>query len=313
MPPAAEHPWSTQYVQLKLAATLSRIVGGTITWLHIIGGAPLKGIASKRVAFPSRDRGRDIAVDIYTPEGCDTSQPRPVLVNMHGSGFIISTQGIDRAFCAFIAAHTPCTVLDIAYRKAPEHPFPAALEDVQDVLAYLPTRPAQFDASSIFLSGFSAGGCLALSTAASLGPARVRGVAAFYPATDCTRVYPAPGTPFAAGYVIPKWQCDVFYDAYLVPGQARADPRVSPLFAQPERFPAHIYIACGEADTFHEQAEALARKLQAEKGGDMDVVFESVKGEAHAFDKLAKEGTASAVKRDEMYAGAADMINRAIG
>lgn len=84
MPPVAEHPWSIQYIQLKLAVTLFRIVGKAVAWVWmLITSQPLKGIVCERVAFPSRDKGRDIKVDIYMPEGCDTSQPRPVLVNIH--------------------------------------------------------------------------------------------------------------------------------------------------------------------------------------------------------------------------------------
>ncbi|KAF7967806.1 hypothetical protein HWV62_15070 [Athelia sp. TMB] len=312
----AQHPWSWQYIRLKLSATLFRTVGAIQVFLGAKLGPtiPLKGVVVNHTSFPSRDKGRDIIVHIYTPEGFDTSQPRPVLINMHGSGFIVSYHGTDRLFCGHIATHTHCTVLDIDYRKAPEHPFPAALQDVEDVLANVAAHTSQYDVSNIFLSGFSAGGCLALSTAAYLGPDRIKGVVAVYPVTDCSRVYPTPDKPFATGEQIPKWHCEVFYDAYLLPAQARDDPRVSPLFAEPIRFPKYVYIACGDADTFHESSELLARKIQRGRvaGREGEVVFQSVLGEAHAFDKLASPGTESEVQREKMYNAASDMINRAL-
>jgi len=236
-----------------------------------------------------------------------------VLVNIHGSGFIIPSLRSDTAYCSLIAARTPCIVYDVDYRKAPENPFPAAINDVEDAIAYLSAHPAQFDASNIFLSGFSAGGNLALGTAALLGPARIKGVAAFYSSVDCNthRGVLAPSREYVGGGIITPWMRDVFYDAYMPPGQPRDDPRISSAFAPPESFPAHVYLACGDADSLYTPGKQLVQKLK--DAGHADATFEGIEREAHGFDKSAKEGTESAAKRDRMYAAAIGLINRAIG
>ena len=78
------------------------------------------------------------------------------------SQFIFHLHGSDDIFCRRVAAETHYTVLDIEYRLAPEHPFPAAPHDAADALKYVLSRPDLYDNSRIAVSGFSAGGNLAL-------------------------------------------------------------------------------------------------------------------------------------------------------
>lgn len=214
-------------------------------------------------------------------------------------------------YCSRVAAHTKCIVYDTDYRKAPEHPFPAAIQDIEDAMAHLGARPNQFDASNTFLSGYSAGGNLAMSISAMLGPERVKGVAAFYGSVDRTRYYAAPSKDYVAGTVNPPWLRAVFHDSYTLPGQPRDDPRISSAFAPVTKFPKHVYLACGDADVLYTPAKELIQKLK--DAGHKDATFEGIERVGHGFDKKAKEGTESAVKRDKMYAAAIDMINRAVG
>lgn len=207
-----------------------------------------------------------------------------------------------------MATHTNCFVFDIDYRKAPENPFPAALHDVQDVVFHLTTNPTRYDLSNLFLSGFSAGGNLALSASMILAPGTIKGVIAAYPPVDCSKHYTAPEKVYSSGGVISPRMGDVYYDAYILPDQSRKDPRISPLFSPPESFPKHLYFVCGRADSLYEPVAMLAHKIK--DAGHEDVTFRSVEHEAHSFDKWAKEGTPSAAKRDIVYAEAADMINR---
>ncbi|KZP23309.1 alpha/beta-hydrolase, partial [Athelia psychrophila] len=229
------------------------------------------------------------------------------------SGFCLPSLGSDRAYCSFIASRTarPITVCDIDYRKAPEHPFPAALQDAEDIVVHITSQPTRFDVNNIFLSGFSAGGCIALSAAAMLGPERIKGVATFSAPVDLSKIYDAPEKTIVTGFVIPPAMHNLFFDAYLLPSQARKDSRVSPLFAPAESFPRHVYLACGNADNLYTPAEMLIQKL--EKAGHGDAVFATAEREAHFFEKFAKDGSETAGKRDRMYADVVDMINRATG
>jgi acetyl esterase/lipase len=75
----------------------------------------------------------------------------------------------NRKFCSLIAARTKCLVFDADYRKAPEHPFSAAIQDAEDIAYYLIANLDKYDPSNIFISGFSAGGSIAIVTASTLG------------------------------------------------------------------------------------------------------------------------------------------------
>jgi len=106
------------------------------------------------IIAPSRDTDRGINIELYESTTRDLNKPTPVLVNMHGSGFVIPSLGTDAEFCALVAARTPCVVFDTDYRKSPEHPLPAPMQDIEDVLAYIAANSEQFDVNNIFLSGF---------------------------------------------------------------------------------------------------------------------------------------------------------------
>lgn len=216
----------------------------------------------------------------------------------------------DSEFCSLLAAHTGSLVFDADYRKAPEHPFPAAIQDTEDVYTYLVQKPMQHDVANIFLSGFSAGGNIALAVAALLGPERIKGVMGFYPSVDLTKEHEAPEKDKMTGINIPKDVRSVFYDSYILPDQPRDDPRISPTFADPKSFPRHVYLACGNADALYEPVVTFVEKLK--RAGHEDVEFVTLKKEAHAFDKKTKEGTEPDNQKARMYAGAVDMIVRVL-
>ncbi|KZP26903.1 alpha/beta-hydrolase [Athelia psychrophila] len=306
----AKHAWGLQYLHMKLFAILMRSITMPFQWLGNRMHNLLDGAVCRRIFVPSRDDGRFIEVKLHEATGYDSTKPTPVLVNIHGSGFILPSLGSDSNFCEHVATRTRCVVFDIDYRKAPEHPFPAALQDIEDVLAYLGAHPDRFDASNIFLSGFSAGGCLALSTSASLGPNRIKGVVAIYAPLDFTTRHAAPEKSYLSGMALPGWLCDRFDVSYVLPGQPRDDPRLSPIFAPWNRFPKHVYAACGDGDILYQSNVEWMQKLK--DAGHQDATFEKIEREGHGFDKFAKEGSESAAKRDNMYAAAIDMINRVV-
>ncbi|KAI6779017.1 uncharacterized protein J7T54_004513 [Emericellopsis cladophorae] len=86
--------------------------------------APSPSCHRRAIRIPSRDLNRFIDAWIYYPPYRDPNVPSPVVVNWHGSGFVIDNLGIDHAFCERIAREARVVVLDADCRKAPEHPFP---------------------------------------------------------------------------------------------------------------------------------------------------------------------------------------------
>ncbi|KAK0546541.1 hypothetical protein OC845_004552 [Tilletia horrida] len=100
----------------------------------------------------------------------DSLFPVPVHITMHGSGFITPNLGEDSEFASWLACQSAFAkqggvVFDSDYRKAPEHPFPAGLEDVEDVIRYVWSKPDIYDRSRITIGGFSAGATLAIGAA----------------------------------------------------------------------------------------------------------------------------------------------------
>lgn len=148
--PLTQHGYSVEYMRNRLIAAAIRIP----IWL-LIGVARYVlynsfalrrryGVARKHVRIPSRQPGRMIKAEIYTPihdgrgvrrtgTGPNGQAVGPVHVNWHGSGFVMDCFGADADLCAFLADKMRCTVIDADYRKAPEHPFPAGIQDAEDV------------------------------------------------------------------------------------------------------------------------------------------------------------------------------------
>jgi acetyl esterase/lipase len=192
-------------------------------------------------------------------------------------------------------------VLDADYHKAPDHPFPAATQDAEDVTHYLAANPSQYDASNIFLSGFSAGGNIALVTASTLGPDCVKGVIAFYPSVDLTKLHTAPEKRILTGYTITPFFRRFFYDSYMPPGRS---PHIK--YFPPNR---ELTIVCGNVDLLYDPAIKFVERLK--DAGHIDAEFVGLGYMSHGFDVSAKEGTEAAEKKHKAYAGAVDLINRA--
>jgi len=230
-----------------------------------------------------------------------------VVLNWYGSAFVIPAHGSDDLFCRRIANQTAYTVLDASYAMAPEYPFPAALEDVEDLVLQVLGHPDKYDPENIVLSGFSSGGNLALAAAANpelskIPNKAIRAVAVFYPPTNMT-VAPADKRPVDGSLrTIPALLgiiMNAFRTSYMPAGVDPADPRLSVLMADPSNFPDHMLIITAEKDRLAPEAEELAEKL---KGAGKQVLLKRFDGVAHGWDKTKDEQSNDAKVRDEAYA-----------
>ncbi|KAJ8133529.1 hypothetical protein O1611_g87 [Lasiodiplodia mahajangana] len=245
----------------------------------------------------SRDKGRAIQIHIY--KSSHSSGPCPVLLNLHGSGFVIPGHGSDDRFCRLVSQSTPYTVLDIRYRLAPESPFPAALNDLEDVVKWVLRQPTRYDLSRVAISGFSAGATLALAAASCLFPASTfRHLVAFYPLVDFTDL-DTKRPPDPSGNPIPIFVLRLFKWCYLQSGEDARDPRISPIFAQPESFPTSTMTVTAARDCLALEGEALEAKLQKQlTGRHVSLRMDSCD---HAWDKTALDNTPEADARDKAY------------
>ncbi|KAF0319374.1 hypothetical protein GQ607_013342 [Colletotrichum asianum] len=213
------------YIRLKAVISALR---------YLDGEKPAPAQPDEVFTLTGRDGKREIRVHVY--EFCyrpgNPTTPSPVLINWNGGAFVFDAHGADEAFCRHVARHTPFAVLDASYALAPEDPFPAAVEDTQDVVAHVFSRSGEYDVGRVVLCGFSSGANLALAACAAGMGRKVRGVVAFYPPTEM-RPHPAEKR-LLDGRVeevpaVRRAVMGMLREAYLSGGEAEAgDARASP-------------------------------------------------------------------------------------
>lgn len=293
--------------------------------LRLTGSAPLRRddllaqgiqVNRKRIKIPSRDKNRFIEADAYSPVD-QTANKSPVLVNWHGSGFIFPLLGSDSLYCSRIVRDTGIIVIDADYRKGPETNFPGPLEDAEDVLQWVAAQPGTFDTTRVGVSGFSAGGTVALAAASSLkdpsstfAPSLEIPIAiAIYPVTDLSIAPEAKAVPNPV-QAHPPFMQHMFNDCYAPDLSTRSDPRASPSKAQARTFPASVVVITCEGDIFRPEASAFAETLD---DGERKVINHTLSVVGHGFDKGCTVGTNQWNKREEAYDLATRALKEAMG
>ncbi|RDW73011.1 hypothetical protein BP6252_06918 [Coleophoma cylindrospora] len=293
---------SLNYVRLKVIAST----------LRLAQPCPVKSPKFDDVIqVPSRDADRTIKVHVYRPSNPQANTPSPVLVNFHGSGFVLYWHGSDDYFCRLIAQKAEYTVLDVQYRLAPEYPFPAAPHDAEDVVKYVLSQPQQYDTTHLSVSGFSAGANLALvvSSLADFPKRTFRSVLAIYPPTDQATDPFTKEAPDPSGTPIPGKIASLFNQCYFGDSDPK-NPLISPIFADANAFPENMLIITCACDTLAPEAEAFADKIEKEGGKERHLVRRRVPGVSHGWDKLPGIDSEGEKRRDEIYDMAIEMLKR---
>jgi acetyl esterase len=224
-------------------------------------------------------------VRVYRPAAAGSAAPG--LVWFHGGGFVLGSIESHDGICRGLAADSGVVIVSVDYRLAPEHPFPAAVEDAVAVTRSVRDSAASYgiDPRRIAVGGDSAGGNLAAVTAQTLrgsSPA-IAFQLLVYPATDFTRSMPSHAH-FANGYILTRSTMDWFLDNYLPGPEAIQDPRASCLFAKDVgALPPALVITAG-FDPLRDEGTAYADKMRA-----AGVVVEHVNVESmvHGFFNMA--------------------------
>ncbi len=221
-----------------------------------------------------------IAARVYTPEG---TAPFPLLAYFHGGGFTIgSIEGYDATLRA-LANASGCVIASIDYRLAPEHPFPAGLDDCYAATTWLAEHAASLDAdpARLAVGGDSAGGNLATVVALlardGSGP-KIAFQLLVYPTTDGDRTRESYAK-YGTGYLLTTELCAWFTQQYVSPAVAD-DVRHRPLNAASLAGlpPTHVLIA--ECDPLYDEALAYARALEA---AGVPTTFAVYPGMIHGF------------------------------
>lgn len=206
-----------------------------------------------------------IPVRIYAPIVGGTL---PALVFFHGGGFVLGSITSHDRLCRIIAAEANCVVINVEYRCAPEHPFPAAADDALAAFRWVRDNAEELGviAERIAVGGDSAGGNLA----AGLCYACVQsGEAApcyqwlVYPVTDVTKESKSY-VMFEEGFYLTRAAMKWFTDCYLLADVDRADARVSPLLAKSLATMPPAWVMTAGFDPLRDEGAAYAQKLSAD-------------------------------------------------
>jgi acetyl esterase len=205
----------------------------------------------------------DIRVRLYTPAD---KGPLPVFVYFHGGGWVIGSIETSDALCRALCNAAGCIVLSVDYRLAPEHPFPAAVEDAYHATLWAAANTASFggDPSRIAVGGDSAGGNLA-AVVAQIARDRDQPALQFqlliYPATDAACDTPSYSEN-ADGYLLTKDAMQWFWNHYMGRDADRRNPHLSPLRASNlTGLPAALVITAG-FDPLRDEGERYAERLR---------------------------------------------------
>jgi acetyl esterase/lipase len=248
----------------------------------------------------------DIPVRVYVPT--TDPGPRPVLVYFHGGGWVIGNVDTHDGTVRAVAEGSGVTVVSVDYRLAPEHPFPAAIDDCLAAVGWVVANAGELDVdpARLALGGDSAGGNLAAIAAQELvaGGTDVRFQLLVYPVTDGTMSHPSVDEN-ADGYFLTKATMAWFWQQYV--GDADwTGPRVSPLHAADEALaglpPALVITA--QYDPLRDEGEAYAERLVA---AGVDATAARYDGMIHGFFSmrdLIPEGKAAVDQACEALRGA---------
>ncbi|KAK1138846.1 hypothetical protein N8T08_001717 [Aspergillus melleus] len=253
------------------------------------------------LAVPSRDPDRTIKVHLYRdPQAADTAEPAPSVVNFCGSGFTLRYFGTDDDYCHYISRRTGRTVLDVKYRLAPENPFKAAFDDAEDVVSWRRRNLALAVVSSspLFMAAHDPN--------ASGG---FHSVLAFYAPMNLSQPTPEKPQIDDRNLIMRKIFPHIshFCHKCLNPQELdTTDPRLSPIFADPNNFPSKVLIVTAAQDPFAAEGEELAEKLRKVEG--RRVICQRMERCPHGWDKKAKEGTPQGDAKREAYDLAVEIL-----
>src|SRR5947209_4000214 len=212
--------------------------------------------------------------------------PGPLLVFIHGGGWVIGDLETHEPFCIDVAIALDLPVIAVDYRLAPEHPFPAAFEDSLAAVRWIASGPGEIERTptSLFLAGDSAGGNLAAAVSAALrdepAAVAVAGLWLLYPTSDPTRHYPSY-EQFCEGHLLTKDGMNWFEESYAGP---QGDWRYSPLLAGVDGIPP-TFVITAALDPIRDQGRAYAARC-AEAG--VETIYLEAPGTIHGFLNLRK-------------------------
>ena len=231
-----------------------------------------------------------IPARLYTPRQLRSANGlAPGLVFFHGGGWVIGNLDSHDVACRQLAHEGELLVISVDYRLAPEHKFPAAVDDAIAATKWVSgnAEALGIDAARLMVGGDSAGGNLAAVVAIAArdgnGP-KIAGQVLIYPATDFARSHPShrePETSILLTHTVIGWFCDHYLNSAADGTDWRASPaRATSLAGLP---PAYVLTA--GADPLRDEGDEYARRL---KEAGVPVTYRTFPGQFHGFFTMGK-------------------------
>jgi acetyl esterase len=231
--------------------------------VRVVAGPPIE-LAEVRDTTVAGAVG-PLAARLFAP-GEEGGETEALIVYYHGGGWVAGDLDTHDHPCRLLAKAAGARVLSVDYRLAPEHPFPAPVDDALAAFRDAVARAGEFgaDPARVAVAGDSAGGHLAAVTAqqalADGGPSPAFQLL-IYPVTDLVNVAPSRLT-FAEGFILTKENMDWYEEQFVGLDGDRQDPRASPLLGEVHGASAPALVVTAGFDPLRDEGEAYARKLR---------------------------------------------------
>jgi acetyl esterase len=276
------------------------------TKLHIALKQPLLQIYSvdhRSINGPSSN----LPIRIYRPS---EENNLPALVFFHGGGWVLNFLDIYEPALRKIAKNGNFVIIAVDYQKAPEHSYPAPLDDCYATLKWVIENAAELgiDLAAIGVGGDSAGGNLASSVALKACSEQLISLAfqlLIYPCNDYQMNYPS-ATNYSQGYGLTTQAMKWFWDQYLSKVEDQEDPYAVPVKANSLRGVAPAILIAAEFDPLTDDVKNYYQKLIKDS---VPAIYKEFAGQIHGFFNL------SGVTEDaeSLYSEIAKEINAVLG